>query len=68
MSGFIHTKKANADKIQALLTELDRIAGEHAGNAPYMSVALGCKVESLASLGREAQQALDELREQTGIE
>ena len=68
MSKYVHTKEANADKIQALLTELARIADCHMSTAPYMSVALGPKVESLAALGREAQIALDELKDQTGIE
>ena len=67
---YIHTKKANADKIQALLTELERLQGfmMDSGRGAYMSAALGPKVESACALGREAQIALDELKDQTGIE
>ena len=61
----IHTKHANADKIRALLDAVQSLNG---GDRNCVSKELlAVRIDSVAALGREAQIALDELKDQTGI-
>ena len=64
MMAHIHTKLANADKIQALLNAVE-LLGSQCRTLPQNVLAI--KIESLGHLAIEAEQALAELRNQTGI-
>ena len=63
----LHTKAANADKIAAALAAVAALKAT-ARVGPVTKELLRIRIESAAALASEAEAALDELRDQTGIE